>query len=162
MATSDKRHYLVVDDQPLVRDVIRMALEYDGSSRVSCAGSADEALAAILRDIPDAAIVDAVLPKVSGLWLARQIADLGVPVLLTSGNPACIGTLADIGCPFLAKPFRLDQLWHETRLLIDDASDRAAALALALARYDALREETTALHAATRSLLDRVRQRLVR
>src|SRR5262249_14229197 len=107
------RHLLVVDDDAAVADVMRMGLEADGTCRVTMAPGATEALAAIERDRPDAAIIDAVLPRIPGLLLARTVIDLGVPVLIVSGDLALQKGLSEAGCPFLMKPFRLSQLAWE-------------------------------------------------
>src|SRR5690242_1182140 len=116
------QHLLVVDDDAAVASVMRMGLEADGTCRVTTGPGAMEALAAIEHDRPHAAIIDAVLPQVSGLVLARTVIDLGVPVLIVSGEPGHQKLLLEAGCPFLLKPFRLAQLAAETRLLLDNAT----------------------------------------
>ena len=132
------RHLLVVDDDAATADVMRMGLEADGTCRVTIAPCATEALAAIERDPPHAAIIDAVLPRVPGLVLARTVIDLGVPVLIVSGDLAVQKGLAEAGCPFLLKPFRLSELAAETRMLLDTATARR--IEVARARPDDRRE----------------------
>src|SRR5215471_13498322 len=101
------RHLLVVDDDAAVADVMRLGLEADGTCRVTIAPGAAEALETIDRDRPHVAIIDAVLPRVSGLLLARTVIEIGVPVLIVSGDLAVQKGLAEAGCPFLLKPFPL-------------------------------------------------------
>src|SRR5215472_14896653 len=67
------RHLLVVDDDAAVANVMRMGLEADGTCRVTIAPGATEALEAIDVDQPHAAIIDAVLPRIPGLVLARTV-----------------------------------------------------------------------------------------
>ena len=128
------RHILVVDDDIAVCEVMRMGLDADGTCRVTCAASAEEALAIALRDRPDAAIVDAVMPGVHGLALARTLIGIGVPVMIVSGEPGLQRRLAEAGCRFLPKPFRLSEIAVEMRLLLDDASRRTTDLAACFER----------------------------
>jgi DNA-binding NtrC family response regulator len=129
------RHVLVADDDIAVCEVMRMGLDADGTSRVTCATSAKEALAIALNDRPDAAIVDAVMPGVHGLALARTLIAMGIPVMIVSGNPVLQRQLAEAGCRFIAKPCRLSDIALEVRLLLDDASRRTADL---LSSFDRL------------------------
>jgi CheY-like chemotaxis protein len=128
------RHVLVVDDDPAICAVMQMGLEVDGSYRVSSAESAEATLDILDRDPPDAAIIDAVLPRVMGLVLARTVVDRGIPVLLTTGEPLFQQRMSEAGCRFLAKPFSLAQLVAETQRLIDEARERVAESARCLAR----------------------------
>jgi DNA-binding response OmpR family regulator len=128
------RHVLVVDDDIAVCEVIRMGLDADGTCRVTSAASAAEALPIALHDRPDAAIVDAVMPGVHGLALAHTLTGLGIPVMIVSGEPALQHRLAEAGCRFLPKPFRLAEIAVELRLLLDDASRRATDLAASFER----------------------------
>jgi len=97
---------VVVDDEPAICELMQTALEANGSCRVTPAFSAVEAVAILQRDRPDAAIIDAVLPQVSGLRLAIQALDLGVPVLIATGELATQAKLEAVGCPYLSNPFQ--------------------------------------------------------
>lgn len=98
---------LVVDDQDLVRDVVRIALEQAGH-RVIEAGTPTKALAAVEeeRDI-DLLLVDVVMPEMDAFDLARRIqAEVpGVRVIYTSGY-----TDATEEGHFIQKPFSPAQL----------------------------------------------------
>jgi DNA-binding response OmpR family regulator len=128
------RHVLVVDNEPAICELVQLALEADGSCRVSSASNVDDALALLQRDPPDAAIIDAILPQSSGLQLAGQVLDRGVTVLIVTGEPATRERLESIGCPYLAKPFPINVLVAENKALLDDAHQRRAQLALLLPR----------------------------
>lgn len=151
-------HVLVVDDDKAVSEVMRMALESDGAWRVSCASSADAALPILVHDRPDAAIIDAVMPQVPGLALARAAVEFGVPVLLVSGNPALQHDLAEAGCSFLFKPFRVSELIVETRKLMDDATRRKIDLAASLDRMFKSREELAHVIEHSRQLREQSRR----
>jgi DNA-binding response OmpR family regulator len=91
-------------------------------------------IALLRRDPPDAAIIDAILPHSSGLQLAGQMLDRGVPVLIVTGDPATRERLENVGCPYLAKPFPINVLVAETNALLGEALQRRAQLALLLPR----------------------------
>jgi len=148
------RHLLVVDDDAGVADVMRMGLEADGTCRVTIAPGAAEAIDAIDRDRPHAAIIDAVLPRISGLVLARTVVEIGVPVLIVSGEPSHQRLLTEAGCPFLLKPFPLSQLAAETRMLLDTATARRLEVARALDRLLAAKEELATVREQTRRLVE--------
>lgn len=153
------QHVLIVDDEPAICELVQLALEADGSCRVSCASSVGDALAMLQRDPPDAAIIDAILPQLSGLQLSRQFIDAGVPVLIVTGEPATRAKLEDIGCPYLAKPFPINVLVTETNALLEGAVERRAQLALLLPRLIA---RTTPLRIAVARLREKMRRRRFR
>ncbi|HKW54277.1 MAG TPA: response regulator [Stellaceae bacterium] len=153
------RHVLVVDNEPAICELVQLALEADGSCRVTCASSVDEAVAVLRQDRPDAAIIDAILPQSSGLQLASQILDLGVPVLIVTGEPATRERLESIGCPYLAKPFPINVLVAETNALLDEAVQRRAELAPLLPRLTA---RAAPLRIAIARLRERARRKRLR
>ena len=82
-ASGGAQHILVVDDDPDVLYVVRPPLEEEGFE-VSTAGSAAQALDWLERHgLPHLAIVDIVMPEVSGLELCRQIQEYSdLPVIM--------------------------------------------------------------------------------
>jgi signal transduction histidine kinase/ActR/RegA family two-component response regulator len=71
----DGLRILVVDDEPDTRDLLRQGLESCGAS-VRVAGSAAEAVDAIVAEIPDILISDIGMPGIDGYDLIRQIREL--------------------------------------------------------------------------------------
>ncbi|HEU4714406.1 MAG TPA: ATP-binding protein [Pyrinomonadaceae bacterium] len=67
--------FLVVDDEPDTRQLLKQGLEYCGAT-VRLAGSASDALAALSSGVPDVLISDIGMPGVDGYELIRQIRDL--------------------------------------------------------------------------------------
>src|SRR5690348_8300211 len=153
------RHVLVVDNEPAICELVQLALEADGSCRVSTAFTFDGAFALLRRDPPDAAIIDAILPQSSGLQLAGQIVEHGVPVLIVTGEPATRARLESVGCPYLAKPFPIHVLVAETNALLDEALQRRAQLALLLPRLVA---KAAPLRIAIARLREQVRRKHLR
>ncbi len=93
---------LVVDDQDVVRDVIRLTLEGAGYT-VLDAASPNDALALVRDNGPiDLLVTDVVMPEMDAFELADRVASElpGVRVLYTSGY-----TDAGAEGPFIQKPF---------------------------------------------------------
>ena len=98
---------LVVDDQDVVRDVIRLTLEGAGYT-VLDAASPNDALALVRDNGPiDLLVTDVVMPEMDAFELAdRVVSELpGIRVLYTSGY-----TDAGAEGPFIQKPFTPAQL----------------------------------------------------
>ena len=81
---------LVVDDEPVVRDVLSRYLTREGYT-VSEAADGEEALSAIRSDPPQAVVLDLMLPRLSGLdvlKLVRLESDLPVIILSARASEA--------------------------------------------------------------------------
>jgi two-component system cell cycle sensor histidine kinase/response regulator CckA len=98
---------LVVDDQDIVRDVIRLTLEGAGYTVLEAA-SPLEAIALARGDTSiDLLVTDVVMPEMDAFELAQRISSEvpGVRILYTSGY-----TDAGAEGPFIQKPFTPVQL----------------------------------------------------
>jgi DNA-binding NtrC family response regulator len=110
---------LVADDDPMVRDFARAALEKAGYF-VICAGDGEEALA-LSRKHPGAIhalVSDVQMPKLDGFGLREQILRErpAIKVLLMSGQAANLaGEL-----PFLRKPFGFESLKLSVNQLLSE------------------------------------------
>ena len=76
---------LIVDDEPMVRDVLSRYLQGEGFD-VDTAGDGEEAMTAVRRTPPDLVLLDLMLPKIDGLEVLRRMRELGQPsvILLTA------------------------------------------------------------------------------
>ncbi len=99
---------LLVDDEPLVREVLNACLAVDGHSVISV-GDAREALEQIHSGAWDVVLTDRMMPGLSGEELAAEIKrfDPQIPVVLVTGMLDAIEHAADISMVdvFLRKPF---------------------------------------------------------
>jgi two-component system, cell cycle sensor histidine kinase and response regulator CckA len=98
---------LVVDDQDVVRDVIRLSLESAGYRVLEAASPTDAIALAREADRIDLLVTDVVMPEMDAFELANRIT-CEVPdvrVLYTSGY-----TDAGAEGPFIQKPFTPAQL----------------------------------------------------
>ncbi|HEU5460385.1 MAG TPA: PAS domain S-box protein [Pyrinomonadaceae bacterium] len=73
----DGLNILVVDDEADTRDLLKQGLEYCGA-KVRVAGSANEAVDAMVASVPDILISDVGMPGIDGYDLIRQVR--GLPV----------------------------------------------------------------------------------
>ncbi|HTR33744.1 MAG TPA: response regulator [Gaiellaceae bacterium] len=113
---------LVVDDQDIVRDVIRIALENAGYTVLDTA-SPEDAIALARADASiELLVTDVVMPEMDAFELARRIAQEipDVRVLYTSGYAD-----ARAEGPFLQKPFTPAQIVEMVGTLLADGSHAA-------------------------------------
>lgn len=84
---------LVVEDEPAVQELIRYTLEQAGLEPLPV-DSAEDALASLRDELPDAVLIDWMLPNKSGLALARELreaprtADLPLIMVTARGEEA--------------------------------------------------------------------------
>jgi DNA-binding NtrC family response regulator len=102
-------HILLVEDDADVQSVVSEFLVTLGH-RLSCASSAQEARLFLASEPVDLALVDCLMSGEQGNSLAEHASKLGVPTILTSGDPHYIETRSNHPFPFLPKPFRLTSL----------------------------------------------------
>ncbi len=142
-------HVLVVDDFPGICPVLQQALETLPDCRVSAASSGEEAIPLLGRDRPDLVILDALLPGITGLDLADDASQRGIPVILMTGDGNASEALDDSGWHHLHKPFRIDALLAEVRSVLAQAQQNVAMVQASLQR---LRETCDRHHQAFNQL----------
>jgi DNA-binding response OmpR family regulator len=104
---------LVVEDEPQLRNLLRLYLERDGH-RVTEAGDGPAALAAFDADGADLVILDLMLPGMQGETVLDALRETGdVPVLITSAKRSDAERIAGLRAgadDYLAKPFNPHEL----------------------------------------------------
>jgi DNA-binding response OmpR family regulator len=103
-----RSHILVVEDDPLVCEVVVDAL--DGMYETSRAETAAAALECLRAGGIDAMLLDCTLPGGLDPDLVPMADESGVPVILMSGHPDMIERVPGSGRPFILKPFSLTSL----------------------------------------------------
>ena len=74
---------LLADDHPVVRKGLKLSIEADSKLTVVAEAGDGEAALALIKDLkPQIAILDIDMPKLSGLDVARQVANLGLTTKL--------------------------------------------------------------------------------
>ena len=114
-----KSRILVVDDEPAIRDTMRMILEYDGYE-VALAGSGAEALATAERDMPDLVFLDIKMPGLDGLEVLSRLKAINdtLPVVIVSahGSTATALEAGRLGAfRFIEKPLSNDYVLDAVR-----------------------------------------------
>lgn len=108
---------LVVEDDPHLRDMLRLALELDGY-QVKEASDGYRALGQVEHEQPDVVLLDLMLPGLDGLSVVRALGERGlhgqVPVILMSASGLSEQAAARAGAAaFLNKPFDVRRLLAE-------------------------------------------------
>jgi len=107
-ARSVRALVLVVDDEPLIRDLLAEWLVEEGY-RVHCAADGQEALDLVEAEIPDVIVTDIKMPRVHGLQLVERLRNAGhaTPiVVISTWTPPC----GLPGVRYVPKPFDLDHI----------------------------------------------------
>jgi CheY-like chemotaxis protein len=107
---SGRKTVLVVEDEGLVRDRLKLILEMEGF-RVNAVATAEEALEQLVKSRVDVIVADIGLVGMTGVELARLVKRRlpKLPVLLVTGLPEKITRDMTASCGadgFLCKPFR--------------------------------------------------------
>jgi len=111
------KRILVVDDEPWIVNFLGAHLIAAGYD-VQAAQSGEEALQAIRQRLPDAVVLDLMLPGMDGAAVAEHMVhELGledIPVLFLSGlvSPSQAGTPANPRHYFLGKPIVPEQVFQ--------------------------------------------------
>jgi DNA-binding response OmpR family regulator len=112
---------LVVDDEPIVRDVVVRYLRRDGFTTLE-AGDGDDARRLIETDEPSLVVLDVMLPGADGLELCRWIrsrSDLPVILLTARGEEADRIVGLELGADdYVTKPFSPRELAARVRTVL--------------------------------------------
>lgn len=114
-----KARILVVDDEPAIRDTMRMILEYEGHD-VLLAGSGQEGLTMAEREAPDLVFLDIKMPGLDGLEALSRMraANDALPVVIVSAHGTASTALeaGRLGAfRFIEKPLSKDYVLDAVR-----------------------------------------------
>ena len=106
-------HILVVEDEPRLRSLLRLYLEWEGH-KVTDVGDGRSALAAYEADGADLVVLDLMLPAMQGETVLEALREHGdVPILITSAKRTDAERIAGLRMgadDYLAKPFNPHEL----------------------------------------------------
>jgi two-component system OmpR family response regulator len=112
---------LIVDDDPRLRDLVRVALERAGF-QVITAADGQSALTHAARELPDLVVLDIGLPEVDGLEVCRRIRQRSdVPVLFLTARDDEIDRILglELGADdYVTKPFSPRELVARVRAIL--------------------------------------------
>lgn len=113
---------LVVDDEPVLAEMVSMALRYEGWN-ISTAGDGESAIAAARNQRPDVVVLDVMLPDMSGLDVLHKLRGEipQLPVLLLTAKDAVEDRIAGLtagGDDYVTKPFSIEEVVLRLRALL--------------------------------------------
>jgi two-component system response regulator AtoC len=119
------RRVLVVDDEPGVRESLRMVLKE--TYETTAVASGPEALEALAAGAFDVILLDIVMPGMDGLQLLEEIrgSHAAVPVVMLTATKTvktAVGAMKLGAFDYITKPFDIDEL----RVVLDKATQNAA------------------------------------
>lgn len=127
----DRRHVLVIEDDPSVSGLMRELLDLEGY-RVSVASDGLAGLLRVQMAGPDAALLDLMMPDVDGLRVLEQLLEEGdgtlpVPVVVMTGSPegAARAKLILGDDNVFLKPFQPQELLDRLEAVIVAAEEAA-------------------------------------
>ena len=128
---------LIVDDEPIVREVVERYLRQEGY-RVESAVDGPDALRRFAAARPDLVLLDLMLPGIDGLEVCRRLrAQSNVPLIMLPDNGDDTDTVIGLGVgadDYVAKPFSPRELVARTKAVL-----RRAGAPPPVAEGDALR-----------------------
>lgn len=112
---------LVVEDEPTIRDVISLYLRRAGYD-VQVAADGQAALESLAAQVPDLVVLDLMLPRVSGLEIARWLRERGdTPIIMLTARrdePDRIAGLEMGADDYVVKPFSPQELVSRVRAVL--------------------------------------------
>jgi DNA-binding response OmpR family regulator len=122
---------LIVDDSPVIAELVERLLISEGMAPVKCAGGR-EALAILNAEHFDAVILDIMMPEVNGYEVLRQLrlttrtARLPVILLSAKSRPEDVDQGLAMGAThYLTKPFNKSDLVRKLRACIQERTTSA-------------------------------------
>jgi two-component system, OmpR family, response regulator ResD len=147
MAPASPPRVLVVDDEPIVRDVLTRYLAHEGFE-VDSAADGHAALRAIEGRPPNVIVLDLMLPKLSGLELLRLVRlESSVPVIILSAKVSERDRIAglELGADdYVVKPYSPGEVVARVRAVLRRTGpDGRARLEFGELAVDPVRREVT-------------------
>jgi len=110
---------LVVDEEAPLTDLLTLALQFEGWN-VETLATGNDAVAVARRFLPDAILLDMMLPDVNGVEVVERLRESGitVPVIFLTGRSALEDRLAAFaagGDDYITKPFSLEEVTDRLR-----------------------------------------------
>lgn len=123
---SSKKHILVVDDEPNIREVVELYLRREGFE-VEVVGDGVAALAAIERKPPDLIVLDLMLPGLGGIQVTRKLRQDAqeIPIIMLTAKSDEADRVAglELGADdYLTKPFSPKELVARVKAVLRRAS----------------------------------------
>ena len=126
--TGNKARILIVEDHPLIAELVETRLRLEGMQPVRCPGGR-EAIDILGKDTFDLVVLDIMMPEVDGYEVLRHIRtesvspELPVIFLSAKSSPADVEKGFALGANhYITKPFSGHDLVRKIRLCLDESS----------------------------------------
>lgn len=120
------KHILIIDDEDDIRDVAQVALETVGGWRVSTASSGLEGMAYMQTMLPDAVLLDVMMPDMDGIEVFKRMQTEAntqtIPVILMTAKTQAGDQqrFLDLGVTaIITKPFKAMLLADQIAEILD-------------------------------------------
>jgi two-component system OmpR family response regulator len=129
---------LVVDDEPNIRELVQVALNFHGCA-VTTGATGQDALQLAYAFDPDLIVLDVLLPDIDGFEVCRRLRSVAndVPVIFLTARDATADTVTGLtigGDDYITKPFSVEALVARVRAVLRrTAGNRGLAAAGGLA-----------------------------
>ena len=125
MADSGRRRLLIVDDEPLILEVLSEHFKADYDIETALNGA--DALGAILRVRPDVVMLDITMPRMNGVEVLKdikQIDDSIAVIMVTANEQVALAaeSLKNGAFGYVPKPFDFRYLNHMLAAIFDQPS----------------------------------------
>jgi two-component system KDP operon response regulator KdpE len=117
----DQRKILIVDDEPGLRELVRINLEHEGFGVIQAENGA-QGLDAVREEHPDLVILDVMMPEMDGWEACKKLREFSqVPVLMLTARVQSQDIVTGLNSgadDYLLKPFNMDELMARVRALL--------------------------------------------
>jgi DNA-binding response OmpR family regulator len=153
MSAMAEERILVVEDEPMMAEVVERYLRRDGYD-VRAVHDGNAALDAYERFQPDLIVLDIMLPGIDGLEVCRRVrARADTPVIMLTARGEEVDKLVGLGLgadDYITKPFSPRELVARVKAVLRRSGNAAPA-----ADADALRFDDLRINRRTRTVEDR-------
>jgi DNA-binding NtrC family response regulator len=122
MADAPRRRVLIVDDEPLILEVLSEHFKTDFDVETAVNGA--DALGALLRQRPDVVLLDINMPRMNGIAVLKDIKQIddSIPVIMVTANEQvtlAAEALKSGAFGYVPKPFDFRYLDHMLATIFD-------------------------------------------
>jgi two-component system OmpR family response regulator len=119
---------LVVDDEPNIRELVQVALNFHGCA-VATGATGEDALQLTYAFDPDLIVLDVLLPDIDGFEVCRRLRSVAndVPVIFLTARDATADTVTGLtigGDDYITKPFSVEALVARVRAVLRRTAGR--------------------------------------
>jgi two-component system, OmpR family, response regulator len=119
---------LVVDDEPNIRELVQVALNFHGFA-VMTGATGEDALQLTEAFRPDLIVLDVLLPDIDGFEVCRRLRSVAndVPVIFLTARDATADTVTGLtigGDDYITKPFSVEALVARVRAVLRRTANR--------------------------------------